>query len=252
MRITAIGAHPDDIEIYCSGFLAAAQAKGHQIDWIIATSGGGAGTGDGGTLTDRRQQEAQRAAALFGVTPVFLDRTDGALPSDSEATRIIEERIKLSTPDLVVTHAPNDYHPDHCALSRYALDAVSYRAPLLYCDTMLGIGFEPSFYIDVSAQMDRKRQALALHASQPTTRFLEIINVWNRFRGLQTGHDACSFAEAYRFEPRFPFGAARFLQQLSSLSPHANPEIQTSETSQPKGNRKSASMEFLRRLHRYK
>jgi N-acetylglucosamine malate deacetylase 1 len=106
---------------------------------------------------------------------------------------------------------PNDYHPDHRALSAYAVEAASFRTPVLYADTMLGIDFQPSVYVDITAHMERKKQALALHGSQPTQDYLEFIEVWNRFRGLQSGESGCRYAEAFRFEPRFPFGAIQGL-----------------------------------------
>jgi N-acetylglucosamine malate deacetylase 1 len=207
MRIIGIGAHPDDIEIYFAGLLAVAQAKGHEVHWLVATSGGAYGTGEASSLRERRRGEARAAAALFGITPIFLDREDGGLPADTAATGLLAAEFARLRPDLVVTHAANDYHPDHRALSTYVADAASFRTPVLLADTMLGIDFQPGLYVDISAHMERKEQALALHASQPTGQYLEFIEVWNRFRGLQSGNPACRYAEAFRFEPRFPFGA---------------------------------------------
>lgn len=217
MRIAAIGAHPDDIEIYCSGFLAAAQSAGHHVEWVVVTSGGAAGTGGSSTFQDRRQCEASQAAQMFGVSPIFLNRTDGGLSGDAEAIALIEGVLRRLEPDLVITHAPNDYHPDHRALSDYTVNAASYRAPVLFADTMLGIGFEPTLFADISDYMDRKKKALALHASQPTAVFLEIIEVWNRFRALQSGDPTCRYAEAFHFEPRFPFGSLRSLVGIAPL-----------------------------------
>lgn len=206
MRILGIGAHPDDIEIYFAGLLGLAGSRGHDVHWLVATCGGAYGTGEAATLRERRREEARTGAALFGAAPIFLGREDGGLHADHEATALLAAEFARLAPDLIVTHAPNDYHPDHRALSAYVVQAASFRIPVLYADTMLGIDFHPGHYVDISAYMERKKQALALHASQPVGRYLEFIEIWNRFRGLQTGNPTCRYAEAFRFEPRFPFG----------------------------------------------
>jgi LmbE family N-acetylglucosaminyl deacetylase len=218
MRIVGIGAHPDDIEIYFSGFLALAQGNGHEVEWIIATCGGAAGTGDLVTLPQRRWQEACAAAGVFGITPIGLDRVDGELSSDTGLGDLIEKELRRVEPELVVTHAPNDYHPDHRALSAHVVVAASYRVPVLYADTMLGINSHPSLYVDISEHMEKKKRAISLHTSQPTERFLEVVEIWNRFRGLQSGSSACRYAEGFRFEPGFPFGTIHSL--VLKATPH--------------------------------
>jgi LmbE family N-acetylglucosaminyl deacetylase len=206
MRILGIGAHPDDIEIYFVGLLAVAQAAGHATTWIIATDGAAGGTSDPASTKAIRRAEARAGAALFEVEPICLELADGRLSEDRGAKGLLEAEIRRLQPDLVITHAPNDYHPDHRVLSKYVADATSFRAPVLFADTMLGLDFTPSIYVDISEHMERKRQAIALHASQPVARYTEIVETWNRFRGLQSGKPSCRYAEAFRFEPRFPFG----------------------------------------------
>jgi LmbE family N-acetylglucosaminyl deacetylase len=211
MRIVGIGAHPDDIEIYFVGLFALAQAAGHTTNWIIATDGAAGGTGDPATTQAIRREEARAGAALFDVEPICLNLADGRLSEDRDAKGLLESEIRRLEPDLVITHAPNDYHPDHRVLSEYVVNAASFRAPVLFADTMLGLEFTPSVYVDISDHMERKKQAIALHASQPVARLTEIVEVWNRFRGLQSGKASCRYAEAFRFEPKFPFGGVNDL-----------------------------------------
>lgn len=211
LTLIGIGAHPDDIEIYCAGFLSIAQACGHRVHWLIATDGGGAGKGDQATLCQRRREEARAAAAVFNVAPVFLGHPDGALAEERGVVANIEGTLEPLKPDLIVTHAPNDYHPDHRALSEYVSRAASFRAPVLYADTMLGINCQPDYYIDITKHFERKLQALKLHASQPIERFMERLEVWNRFRGLQSNLPGCKYAEGFSFEKRYPFGEIRGL-----------------------------------------
>jgi LmbE family N-acetylglucosaminyl deacetylase len=211
MRIVGFGAHPDDIEIFCLGLLAVYQAAGHEIGWVVATDGAKGGAGEPAGLVARRHAEALAAAEPFGVTPRFLDRPDGALAEDRDAPALIEAAILETTPDLVITHAPNDYHPDHRALSRLVVDAARFRVPVLHADTLLGVGSEPSIYVDVSDHFERKLAAIAAHVSQIPERFIDAVTVWNRFRALQCGFDGPAYAEAYRYEPHFPFADIRAL-----------------------------------------
>ncbi len=118
MRILGCGAHPDDVEIFFFGTLAAARAMGAEIGWLIATDGSKGGAEPGDKLRATRREEAAAAAVLLGVTPIFLDRRDGDLATDAAAAGLLEAEIQKFAPDLVITHAPNDYHPDHRALSR--------------------------------------------------------------------------------------------------------------------------------------
>lgn len=209
MRIIGFAAHPDDAEIFFFGTLAAAREGGAEVGWVIATDGSRGGEAAAEELREIRRREAMEAAALLGVTPIFLDRIDGELAADA-AAGLIEREILRLRPDLVITHAPNDYHPDHRALSRLVADAARFRAPVVFADTLLGVGFEPTLYVDITAHRDMKVDAIRMHASQEPGRFVEATEVWNRFRALQCnagpGH-----AEAFRFEPVYPFADIREL-----------------------------------------
>lgn len=209
MRILALGAHPDDIEIFMFGLLAACQRRGDDVGWVIATDGAaGAGPTDGECSRIRRQ-ESREAAALLGVEPVFLDGPDGSLRADANLVGRIADLLVGA--DLVVTHAAEDYHPDHRALSLAVRDAAGFKVPVLACEPLGGAGFAPTHLVDVSDHMDLKRAAICCHFSQRPERFVEIAEVTARFRALQANGMAGRHAEAYRFEPRFPFADVRGL-----------------------------------------
>jgi LmbE family N-acetylglucosaminyl deacetylase len=210
MRIVGFGAHPDDVEIFFFGTLAAARNAGAEIGWVIATDGARGGDRPVEELRAVRRREAETAAALLGVTPVFLDRADGDLASDAEASKLVEAEILRLKPDLVITHAPNDYHPDHRALSRLVSDGARFRAPVLFADTLMGVGFQPSHYVDITAHFATKAEAIRAHVSQRPERFVAAAETWSRFRSLQC-NAAEGYAEAFRFEPVYPFSDVRAL-----------------------------------------
>ena len=220
LRILGVGAHPDDVEIFFYGTLSAYQAEGNSIAWIVATDGAQGRGSETRNLARRRRNEALATAKCFGIEPIFLDRPDGGLSEDTCVGLAVEAEILRWKPHLVICHALNDYHPDHRALSKKVLDAARFRVPVLQADTMLGIGVNPTIYVDISAHFDRKLEAIAAHSSQEPARFCRAVEVWNRFRALQCGYDGCKYAEAFVFEPCFPFADIR---ELLPPAPLLNP-----------------------------
>jgi LmbE family N-acetylglucosaminyl deacetylase len=208
LRIVGFTAHPDDAEIYFCGLAAAARAIGHTIELVVATDGARGGMADPDQLRRTRRREAEESAALLEVKPRFLDLADGSLSANSDLTTIIEQSVIETRPHLVVTHSPNDYHPDHRALSSAVRAAVGFRAPILYADTMLGVGFEPMYYVDITPHFELKRAAIGRHQSQKPDRLIETCEIWNRFRSLQC-NALRGYAEAFRVEPAHPFADIR-------------------------------------------
>lgn len=209
MRVLALGAHPDDLEILVWGSLCAWAAMGAELTLAIATDGARGGTDP--ALATIRRAEAEAAAATLGTRPRFLDFPDGALLPDATLVGALRELVAETAPDLVLTHAPNCYHADHRALAAAVCQAVSFAAPVLQADTLGGTGFAPTHWIDVTAHFPAKLAAIRAHASQDPERFVEPVTAQARFRAGQARGGAEARAEAVRFEPRFPFADIRAL-----------------------------------------
>ena len=210
MRILGIGAHPDDVEIFFFGTLAAAKAAGAEVGWLIATDGSKGSARPDARLSATRKREARAAAGLLGVKPGFIGAIDGELATDARAGGRIAAELMRRTPDLIITHAPNVYHPDHRALCRLVTDAARFRTPVVFADTLMGNSFLPTIVVDISAHMALKHEAILCHASQRPERFVAATETWNRFRALQANAPD-SYAEAFRFEPVYPFADIRTL-----------------------------------------
>jgi LmbE family N-acetylglucosaminyl deacetylase len=210
-RILAIGAHPDDLEIFIGGSLHAWRATGAELVLAIATDGAAGGRQPPATLRAIRRAEAETAAAPLGAALHFLDFPDGALMPDAALIAALRRLLASAKPDLVVTHAPNDYHADHRALSAATLQAVGFAAPLLWADTLRGTGFVPTHWVDVTAHFDAKCRAIRAHASQDPERFVTAATAQAAFRAGECNGGPDDRAEAFRFEPRFPFADIRAL-----------------------------------------
>ncbi len=210
MKILAIGAHPDDIEIFMYGFLSVSKQDGHTISTTIATDGSKGGTNINGDLKKKRKHEAIKGLRLLGK-PFFLNLPDGSLGSSPHHYDVIKKNIEIIQPDLILTHYKKDYHSDHIYLSKVVKKIVGHYIPILYCDTMMCINFKPKYYIDITNYFSAKINSIMCHKSQNPKRFSNLITLMNSFRAAQCNAPAGSYAEAYSFERSFPFSDIRNL-----------------------------------------
>jgi LmbE family N-acetylglucosaminyl deacetylase len=211
VKVLALGAHPDDIEIFMFGTMAAYAAQGAELTFAIATDGARGGQGDPAALARARREEASAAASLLGITVRFLDFPDGALVADAALIAALKALIAEVKPDLAITHPPNDYHGDHRALSDGVRIAASFAVPVLHADTLGGTGFSPTHYVDMSAHWDIKARAIRAHSSQGPEHYVAVARTQNEFRAGQCNGAPGALAEAFRFEPVFPFADIRAL-----------------------------------------
>jgi LmbE family N-acetylglucosaminyl deacetylase len=114
LRIICFGAHPDDCELQAGGVGALWAAKGHHVKFVSVTNGDiGHWREAGGPLALRRKAEVERADQLLGITSQVLDIHDGELLPTLENRRTLTRLIREWRADIVMSHRPNDYHPDH-------------------------------------------------------------------------------------------------------------------------------------------
>lgn len=114
LRIIGFGAHPDDNEFRAGGVAALWAAQGHHVKFVSVTNGDiGHFQRAGGPLAQRRINEVRRCAEILGITTQVLDIHDGELMPTLENRRTITRLIREWKADIVMTHRPNDYHPDH-------------------------------------------------------------------------------------------------------------------------------------------
>ena len=200
MHIALIVAHPDDADIYCGGSVAAWRSMGSEVTIMIATDGARGGNYDPEELAQLRATEATAAAEVLDANLIQLNFPDGELAQSEEfASRLTAEVVRLK-PDLLVAHAPNDYHADHRAVSAGALIAASFRAPVLWVDPMMGNDFLPNYYVDITPFQDLKERAILCHNSQRPEHFVEMSRVQGHFRSAQCGQLG-GFAEAFAMIP---------------------------------------------------
>jgi LmbE family N-acetylglucosaminyl deacetylase len=124
MNIVCIGAHPDDCECFAGGSAVLWARAGHRVLFVSMTNGDvGHFAESGGVLAQRRMAETRLSAERGGVHDLVLNYHDGELQPTIEARREVVRIIRRWEADLVLTHRPNDYHPDHRYTSLLVQDA---------------------------------------------------------------------------------------------------------------------------------
>ena len=221
LDILAFGAHPDDVELGCSGAILAAVAEGKKVGIIDLTKGE---LGTRGSV-EIRLNEAQEASKVLGVTVrENLGMADGFFKNDQENQLAIVECIRRFQPSIVLCNAPEDRHPDHGRASSLVEDACFLAGLSKIKTTHNGVeqlawrpanvfhyiqsrNLTPSFVVDISAHMDKKMASILAHASQiydpnskePSTfisgnSFLEFVKGRAKELGQQIGVD---YAEGF-------------------------------------------------------
>ena len=219
MKILALGAHPDDIEIFMYGLLSIYKNRGDQVFTMIATDGAKGGSQNEQYLIKKRRIETNTALKKIS-SPVFLNIPDGELGDDPQHKKIIKQNILKIMPDLIVTHSHNDYHTDHRSLSLLTSSSVSHYIPILHCDTLMGINFQPNYYVDITGYFEMKKDAILTHSSQNPERFVNLFVLMNSYRAAQCNLPKGFYAEGYNFTPSFPFSDIRdILPSPSKIRP---------------------------------
>lgn len=146
LRIIVFGAHPDDAE-YKAGGTGAKWAKlGHHVKLVSVTNGDiGHWQMAGGPLAQRRAAEAKAAAKVLGVTSQVLDIHDGELLPTLENRKLITKVIREWRADIVISHRPWDYHPDHRYVGVLVQDAAFMVTVPFFCPDVPPLKKNPVF-----------------------------------------------------------------------------------------------------------
>jgi LmbE family N-acetylglucosaminyl deacetylase len=197
LKVLAIGAHADDIEIGCGGTILrmVGEHRGLAVDWVVLS-------GDG-----ERAAEAADSASSFldGVAEkrvVVEGFRDGFFPYDGAAVKDVFERLKSQVaPDVVFTHRLEDRHQDHRLVAELTWNTfrdhliLEYEIPKYEGD--LG---HPNLFVPLAAeQCERKVELLRKgFPSQAGRYWFTDDTFWAqlRLRGLEA-RSPSRYAEAF-------------------------------------------------------
>ncbi|MBN2309450.1 MAG: PIG-L family deacetylase [Candidatus Hydrogenedentes bacterium] len=184
MNVVCIGAHPDDCECFAGGTAVKWARKGHRVLFVSLTNGDiGHHETTGGALAQRRAAECRKSAELAGVDELVLGHHDGELEPTLEVRKEVVRIIRKRRADVVITHRPNDYHPDHRYTSVAVQDAAFLVTVPHFCPEVARLEwnpvflymvdeftkpapFEPDVAVDITDVMDVKWAMMAAMESQ--------------------------------------------------------------------------------------
>lgn len=180
LDILAIGVHPDDVELGCSGTILKHIYQGKKVGILDLTKGELGSRGSG----ELRVEEAKKSAAILGVSMrENLGFADGFFKNDKEHQLEIIKILRKYKPDIVLCNAPKDRHPDHGRASKLVYDACFYSG-LIKIETNIDGAVQelwrpnalyhyiqdrflkPDFVVDVSDFVDKKMEAIMAFSSQ--------------------------------------------------------------------------------------
>ncbi len=146
LRIIVFGAHPDDCELSAGGIGAKWAAQGHHVKFVSCTNGDIGHWGmAGGPLARRRHAEVDKCAEILGNQVQVLDIHDGELMVTMEHRRTICGLIRDWHADIVISHRPNDYHPDHRYVGILVMDAAYMVTVPHFCPDVPHLTKNPVF-----------------------------------------------------------------------------------------------------------
>jgi len=222
MNIVCIGAHQDD-ESGCLGTLLKYRATCSDV----AITNVSVSNGDKGAqyepsmpyerVAAMRNAEANAIAEAIGAHYICLGQSDEYIRDTDEVRNQLVDILRAAKADVVFSHPPEDYNTDHVIAGQLAFHACMLasvrsiftdhppldRFPVLfYMDTLAGLSFQPTHYVDITDFFTRKCELLRLYKSQMTNMeqfggedLIGLASVLNRLRGMQCG---VGYAEGFR------------------------------------------------------
>lgn len=223
--ILAIGVHPDDIELSCSGTLLSHLEKGYTVGLLDLTLGELGTRGN----SELRTQEALAAAKLLRASFRYqLNLKDGFFGHSEEEVRSVIQIIRQAKPTIVLANALNDRHPDHGRAAKLISNSCFYSGlekivtinedcvnqqrwrPKMILHYLQDRQSKPDLVVDISKYMEQKIELISCFKSQfydpdskePETPisgmdFIEIVKSNNKSLGRPLSF---SYAEGFHIE----------------------------------------------------
>ena len=195
--VLAVGAHPDDLELGCSGTLALHKMNGDKVYYLILTKGEASGD------PEKKVKESKKAAEIIGVDGLFFGGFEDTKIHDGiETITIIEEVIQKVRPDIVYTHTYRDNHQDHrnagyatLSAARRCKKVLMYEGPATLRD------FVPQVFVDITETFETKKSVTRVFGSQNQKYYLaaDAVEGLARHRGYQCGLKVAEAFEVGKF-----------------------------------------------------
>jgi len=190
------------------GSIARLVSQGHRVHLVDMTNGEPTPLGS----PQKRAAESAAAAKILGVERTLVGLPNREVVHSVEARHKLAAVIRQHRADWLFVPYPIDAHPDHVAVTRIAEDArfdaklskssipgePCYPKRIIYyfC-THLRLNFQPTFCLDISAQMDTKMAAAKAYASQFVENNSPVLEMLKTLNGYFGGRIGTAYAEPF-------------------------------------------------------
>lgn len=217
LKILAIGAHLDDIEIACGGTLAKAVESGHEVKVLIMSKSGY--TNKEGQIQRSDElavEEGMNALHTLGLQDIeILNFATKDIPFRSDVVNAIDLCVSDYNPDIIFTHHPFDTHQAHEGVSKASIAAARRKNTVFFYEPITPSGrsyvaFKPTLYVDIESTLDKKIESLKCHTSEynkfGAEDWIEGVRCRCGFRGYEIGRKFAEAFEILRLEMSFGEG----------------------------------------------
>lgn len=181
LDILVLPSHPDDAELYCAGTIAKHLAMGKQVGIVDLTEGE---LGTRGTVEIRRQEAANAAEILKLTVRENVGLADGFFKNDQQHQQRVITFIRKYQPEIIITNATTDRHPDHARAAELVQDSAFYAGlrmiktvsadgvaqeawrPKLVLNFIQDTYIKPDILIDVTEYWPQKVASVKAYKSQ--------------------------------------------------------------------------------------
>jgi LmbE family N-acetylglucosaminyl deacetylase len=199
--VLAVGAHPDDIELGCSGTLALHKAHGDKVYLLVLTKGEASGD------IKVREDECQKAANMLSVDRLFFGGLEDTKVHDGRETiDVIEKIVGEVKPDIIYAPTCKDSHQDHRNTGYAALSAGRRcKMILFYEGASTQRDFTPQVFVDIKNTFSLKRKVIHVFGSQLNGKrggyslAAKAVVGLAEYRGYQAGLDIAEAFEVGKF-----------------------------------------------------
>ncbi|PWR72860.1 PIG-L deacetylase family protein [Methanospirillum lacunae] len=202
MKVLAIGAHADDVELGCGGTLLRHRNAGDEIYITVVTHSGYTSTNK--NLVRHKEtalEEGKRSASILKAQFLCLEKEPLVLVPNEKLVLELDEVINRIKPDRIYVHRSSDNHSDHAAVGYVAIRAARkcdsvflYRSNWYIMDN----GAEDKYYVDISDCIEQKKELIAVFESEMKAvnySWIDFVIKQNSAAGAKIGVD---YAETFQ------------------------------------------------------
>lgn len=207
MKILAIGAHFDDVELGCGGTLLKHRDKGDDITILVLThSGYNSPSGKFYRKKEEARMEGEMSAKILGAKLLCLNLEPTMLIPTEKLVLQIEESVNKINPDRVYTHQPNDSHADHATTGYVSLRACRKCDEVLLFRSnwyIMDNAQDDNFYVDISDFIEQKDKLIRLFESEMKKVNYSWIDFVKKQNGANGAKVDVSYAETFHLVKMF-------------------------------------------------